>query len=435
MKYEYNEHGMGKLFVGIYFIISFVLIVLSRNRRVLIAFTAGMLLIVFKISESMRIETISEFVDFNAIFLLMGMMVIVAIVRSTGFFQYVAVKALRWSKGNIMLLSSLFAVLIALFSMFLDNVTTMIMFMPVIFLVADAAKFNPFAFTTVMIFASNIGGSMTLVGDPPNIIIGTASKMPFVTFTSLTVCPLAVSFVILIFLSRFSFLRNLSAITKGKNETVQMTTEGLISNPKLMWVSLGVLSAVIVGFVVHNIVDIEMSLFAVLGACFLLFYTNKDFSKVVLEIDWDVILFFMGLFALSYSLESSGIAHDLSNIVLKLSGHPALLFTFVLWVSGGIAMITGAIPVVTIFIPLIAKLSIHYPLPHDLWIALALGANLGGNGTLTGHLANIMCFEMLNKETSKRNTFFDFFKLGFPIAILSIAVSNIYLLLRLIILT
>jgi len=123
MKYEYNEHGMGKLFVGIYFIISFVLIVLSRNRRVLIAFTAGMLLIVFKISESMRIETISEFVDFN------GMMVIVAIVRSTGFFQYVAVKALRWSKGNIMLLSSLFAVLIALFSMFLDNVTTMIMFM------------------------------------------------------------------------------------------------------------------------------------------------------------------------------------------------------------------------------------------------------------------------------------------------------------------
>ena len=146
-----------RIFIVIYFILTFTLIVLSKRRRVLIAFTAGMLLVVLKVSETMRIETISEFVDFNAIFLLIGMMVIVGVLKSTGFFQYVAVRTLRATKGNILLLSGLFSALIALFSMVLDNVTTMIMFMPIIFFVADTAGFNPFGFTAVMILASNIG--------------------------------------------------------------------------------------------------------------------------------------------------------------------------------------------------------------------------------------------------------------------------------------
>jgi Na+/H+ antiporter NhaD/arsenite permease-like protein len=425
--------NMGKLFVGVYFIVAFIFIIFAKDRRVLIAFTAGMLLVALKVSESMRIETISEFVDFNAIFLLIGMMVIVAIIKSTGFFQFVAVKTLKWSKGNIMLLSVLFAVLIALFSMILDNVTTMIMFMPVIFFVADTAKFNPFAFTTIMIFASNIGGCMTLVGDPPNIIIGNASKIPFMTFTVLVFIPLVISFVFLLFMSRFSFLKDLSKLSRREKETKEMKTEGLITNKKLMWVSLVTLSAVVIGFIIHNVVDIEMSLFAILGGSFLLLYTSKNFDDVSTEIDWNAILFFIGLFALAHSLETSGIAGDLSDIILKLSDNPIMLSTAILWISGIIAMVTGAIPVVTIFIPIVAKLSAHYPLSYDLWIALALGANLGGNGTLTGHLANIMCFEMINKETKKKNTFLDFLKLGLPVAIVALVISNAYLFMRLII--
>lgn len=149
---------MDRIFIVVYFILTFILIVLSKRRRVLIAFTAGMMLVALKVSESMRIETISQFVDFNAIFLLIGMMVIVAVIKSTGFFQYVAVRTLKATKGNILLLSVLFSALIAAFSMVLDNVTTMIMFMPIIFFVADTAGFNPFGFTAVMILASNIGG-------------------------------------------------------------------------------------------------------------------------------------------------------------------------------------------------------------------------------------------------------------------------------------
>ncbi|MGD9908943.1 MAG: SLC13 family permease, partial [Mesotoga sp.] len=140
---------MDRIFIVVYFILTFILIVLSKRRRVLIAFTAGMMLVALKVSESMRIETISQFVDFNAIFLLIGMMVIVAVIKSTGFFQYVAVRTLKATKGNILLLSVLFSALIAAFSMVLDNVTTMIMFMPIIFFVADTAGFNPFGFTAV----------------------------------------------------------------------------------------------------------------------------------------------------------------------------------------------------------------------------------------------------------------------------------------------
>lgn len=421
-----------RVFVVIYFILTFTLIVLSKRRRVLIAFTAGMLLVVLKVSETMRIETISEFVDFNAIFLLIGMMVIVGVLKSTGFFQYVAVRTLRATKGNILLLSTLFSALIALFSMVLDNVTTMIMFMPIIFFVADTAGFNPFGFTAVMILASNIGGCMTLVGDPPNIIIGNASKIPFMTFSGLVLAPLLLTYVTLMLISRFKILKSLSSISGKKEEIQGLRLDGVITNRKLMYVSLGTLVVVVTGFIMHSIVDIEMSLFAVLGASFLLFYTGKDFESVATEVDWNAILFFIGLFSLAHSLESTGITGELSALALSLSSNPAVLSMLILWVSGMIAMVTGAIPVVAIFIPIVAQLSVHYPLQYDLWIALALGANLGGNGTVTGHLANVMCFEMVNKEYGNSHSFLDFMKIGFPSAIISLGISNLYLVLRLV---
>ncbi len=423
---------VGRVFIVVYFILTFTLIVLSKRRRVLIAFTAGMLLVVLKVSETMRIETISEFVDFNAIFLLIGMMVIVGVLKSTGFFQYVAVRTLRATKGNILLLSTLFSALIALFSMVLDNVTTMIMFMPIIFFVADTGGFNPFGLTVVMIMASNIGGCMTLVGDPPNIIIGNASKIPFMTFSGLVLAPLLLTFAILMLISRFKILKNLSSISGKKEEIQGLRLDGVITNRKLMYVSLGTMVAVVIGFIMHSIVDIEMSLFAVLGASFLLLYTGKDFESVATEVDWNAILFFIGLFSLAHSLESTGITGELSALALSLSSNPAVLSMLILWVSGMIAMVTGAIPVVTIFIPIVAQLSVHYPLQYDLWIALALGANLGGNGTVTGHLANVMCFEMVNKEYGNSHSFLDFMKIGFPSAIISLGISNLYLVLRLV---
>ncbi|WP_292599150.1 SLC13 family permease [Mesotoga sp. UBA6090] len=421
-----------RVFIVIYFILTFTLIVLSKRRRVLIAFTAGMLLVVLKVSETMRIETISEFVDFNAIFLLIGMMVIVGVLKSTGFFQYVAVRTLRATKGNILLLSALFSAIIALFSMVLDNVTTMIMFMPIIFFVADTAGFNPFGFTAVMILASNIGGCMTLVGDPPNIIIGNASKIPFMTFSGLVLAPLLLTYVILMLISRFKILKSLSSLSGKKEEIQGLRLDGVITNRKLMYVCLGTLVVVVTGFIMHSIVDIEMSLFAVLGASFLLLYTGKDFESVATEVDWNAILFFIGLFSLAHSLESTGITGELSALALSLSSNPAVLSMLILWVSGMIAMVTGAIPVVTIFIPIVAQLSVHYPLQYDLWIALALGANLGGNGTVTGHLANVMCFEMVNKEYGNSHSFLDFMKIGFPSAIISLGISNLYLVLRLV---
>ena len=426
---------MGKAFIGIYFVLAFSLIVLSKKRRVLLAFTAGILLIALKVSEDMRIETISAFVDFNALFLLIGMMVIVAVIKSTGFFQYIAIRALKWTRGNILLLSAIFAGLIALFSMIMDNVTTMILFMPIIFFVADTAGFNPFAFTTVMILASNIGGCMTLVGDPPNIIIGNASKIPFLSFSALVFVPLAISYVLLMVMSRFGILKDLASVSKKSRFIEDMRASGVITNKRLMIVSLSTLAVVVTGFVMHSVVDIEMSLFALLGGAFLLLYTGKDFDEIAHEIDWNVIAFFVGLFALANSLESSGISADLANIALNYADSPILLSSSILWLSGMIAMITGAIPVVTIFIPIVATLTHFYPLPYDLWIALALGSNLGGNGTLTGHLANIMTFEMLNKETKQKNTFLDFFKLGFPSAIASLVVSNLYLIVRLLLLS
>jgi Na+/H+ antiporter NhaD/arsenite permease-like protein len=276
---------------------------------------------------------------------------------------------------------------------------------------------------------------MTLVGDPPNIIIGNASKIPFLSFSALVFVPLAISYVLLMVMSRFGILKDLASVSKKSRFIEDMRASGVITNKRLMIVSLSTLAVVVTGFVMHSVVDIEMSLFALLGGAFLLLYTGKDFDEIAHEIDWNVIAFFVGLFALANSLESSGISADLANIALNYADSPILLSSSILWLSGMIAMITGAIPVVTIFIPIVATLTHFYPLPYDLWIALALGSNLGGNGTLTGHLANIMTFEMLNKETKQKNTFLDFFKLGFPSAIASLVVSNLYLIVRLLLLS
>lgn len=426
---------MDKIAVGLFFVLSYIIIIVAKKRRTLLAFTLGMLLILFKVSESLRIETISEFVDFNTIFLLIGMMVIIGVLKSTGFFQYVAVMTLKKSKGNVILLVILFSSIVAVFSTILDNVTTMVMFMPIIFLVADTADISPLPMTLFTVFASNIGGCLTLVGDPPNIIIGNASKIPFSKFTFLTFIPLAISFVFLIIVIKKRLGKTMEVKPEKMERLTKMEPIKLITNRKLMYVSLITLGCVVTGFILHSIVDIEMSLFALLGASFLLLFVGKSFDEVKEDIEWNSIIFFIGLFALAHSLEATGITEDISNIILGLSSSTFMLPTIILWFSGIIATITGAIPVVTIFIPIVAGLSNSYPVPYDLWIALALGANLGGNGTITGHLANILSFELVNKHTGKTYTFGDFMKIGIPIALVTLVIANIYMVLRLFILT
>ena len=422
---------MDKLAVGLFFVFSYTIIIISKKRRTLLAFTLGMVLVLLKVSESMRIETVSEFVDFNTIFLLIGMMVIIGVLKSTGFFQYVAVLALKRSRGNVTFLVILFSTIVALFSTILDNVTTMVMFMPIIFLVADTADIDPLPITIFTVFASNVGGCLTLVGDPPNIIIGNASKIPFSTFTFMTFVPLAISFFFLIEIIRRRLRKTVRVSPEKMARLSQMEPVKLITDYRLMIVSLATLGCVVTGFVLHNIVDIEMSLFALLGAAFLLLYTGKSFDEVKGDVEWNSIIFFIGLFALAHSLEATGITDDISDLILRLSRQTFLLPTIILWFSGIIATITGAIPVVTIFIPIVGGLSANYPVSFDLWIALALGANLGGNGTITGHLANVLSFELANKHTGKTYTFMDFMKIGIPVAFVTMIIANIYLILRL----
>ena len=410
------------------FVLTIIAIATGRMRRSVATLLGASLLMAFNVIPAHRAVA---YIDFNTIGLLMGMMIIVGVISRTGLFQYIAVMTVKATGGRTHLTFLSVLAVTARLSAFLDNLTTVLLVSPVVISLVDLMDVNPIPFLVGEAFASNIGGTATLVGDPPNIIIGNASKIPFLTFTALVFIPLAISFVVLLLMSRFSILKSLATVSQNNSVIKEMRTEGVITNPRLMIVSLSTLVIVVIGFIIHSVVDIEMSLFAILGAAFLLLYTGKDFDHMANEVDWNAILFFIGLFSLAYSLESSGIAGDLSRIAMKLEGNPILLSSAILWLSGFIAMITGAIPVVTIFIPIVANLSAIYPLPYDLWIALALGANLGGNGTLTGHLANIITFEMLNKEARKKNTFLDFLKLGFPFSVVSLAISNLYLIVRL----
>ena len=378
-----------------------------------------------------------EVIDFNTIGLLLGMMIIVAVLGETGIFNWIGVKALRLSKGNLWKLMLILCIFTAFTSMFVDNVTIILLMVPVTLSIFKAIHISPLPFILGQTLASNIGGAATLIGDPPNIIIGSAANIDFNTFFINMAPPVVLTLLFGVFLLKIIFRKELknTIIIAGKFKTVQ--EESLIKDKFLLKSSLIVLAGVIFLFVVQGIIGIEVSIIALGGAAVLLIITRAHVEKVLQEVDWATLIFFAGLFVVVGILEEVGLISLLAKVLIGITGgDPWITFHSVIWMSAIASAFIDNIPFTATMVPIIETLNSNTDInsvfgglnTNPLWWALALGADFGGNGTLIGSSAGVVAAGMALKYGHKIS-FIRWFKIGFPFMIFTVALGSIILML------
>jgi len=408
------------------------------NRAVLSLLGAGLMILCGVLNQQQAVAGI----DFNTIGLLTGMMVIVAISQKTGMFQYVAIKAAKLVKGEPWWILVMLSMVTAVFSALLDNVTTVLLIAPVTLLITDALGVRPYPYLFALILASNIGGTATLIGDPPNIMIGSAAHLSFTDFLVNLTPIIPVIFIVCIAVIWLMFGRDLHATDEKKALIMQFDENAAIKNVPLLKKSLAVLFAVIGGFTVAHDVHLEPATIAMFGAAMLLLLQTfgqsveeKDhaYEGIMAEVEWTTIFFFVGLFIIVSGVEHTGIIGILAEKTLALTGGDlsATLAT-VLWVSAIASALIDNIPFVATMIPLIHSMAPTFggaDAIEPLWWALALGACLGGNGSLIGASANLIVAGFAQRA-GQPIAFLTFMKHAFGLMILTIAISHIYLYLR-----
>jgi len=424
--------------VSILLVVYGVIMAEKFNRAVLSLLGAGLMILCGVITQQQAIAGI----DFNTIGLLTGMMVIVSISQKTGMFQYVAIKAAKSVKGNPWGILVMLSVVTAVFSAFLDNVTTVLLIAPVTLLITDALGVRPYPYLFAQILASNIGGTATLIGDPPNIMIGSAAGLSFYDFL-VNLAPITpVVFAVLLLAIWFMFGRDLHASEENKALVMQFDENEAIKDVPLLKKSLSVLFLVIGGFTFAHSFHLEPASIAMFGAAVLLLLQtlgqplhDKDhaYEGIMAEVEWTTIFFFVGLFIIVTGVEHTGVIEMLATKTLELTGGDFVATAgAILWVSAIASAMIDNIPFVATMIPLIQSMAPTFGGPDaivPLWWALALGACLGGNGSLIGASANLIVAGFAQRA-GHPIAFLVFMKHAFGLMLISIVISHIYLYLR-----
>lgn len=412
--------------ITIFLVIYGIIISEKINRTAISLFGAIVMIILGILNQEQAIEHI----DFNTIGLLVGMMIIVNILKRTGVFEYLAIRAAKKAKGDPWKILVLFAIITAVSSAFLDNVTTILLIVPVTLVITDTLDTNPIPFMFTEILIANIGGTATLIGDPPNIMIGSATGLGFVDFlVNLAPVVIVISFVVL-FLLKLIYKDFLKAKDENKQKIMKMDESITIKDKLLLKKSLIVLFLTILGFMVHAQFHLESATVALGGAALLLVISKIDPEEILFEVEWTTIFFFMGLFILVGSLVEVGVIDNLAKKMLELTKGNLFVTTLtILWVSAIASAFLDNIPFVATMIPLIKAMTASGQLDaNPLWWALALGACLGGNGTIIGASANVIVTGIMARE-GRPVSFMSFMRIGFPMMIVSIIISTIYLIL------
>ncbi len=380
-------------------------------------------------------EFVISTVDYNTIGLLLGMMIIVAILAESGVFQWVGIKATKVSKGNLWKLMLILCTFTAVVSMFIDNVTTVLLMVPVTISVFRVFKVSPIPFILAQALASNIGGAATLIGDPPNIMIASAANIDFNAFIVHMGPTVAVSFVASLFLLKFMFRKDLKAHVQNMEQLMKEDENAYLKDKGLLKKSLGVLLGVIAKFVVHGSLHIAPSVIALGGAAVLLVVTRANPERVFHEIDWPTLIFFTGLFIIVGIAEHAGMIDLLSSATISATGgDPWLTFISIVWLSAIASAFVDNIPFTATMIPLIQTLSFNPSIAalfggfqtSPLWWALALGADFGGNGTLIGSSAGIIAAGISEKH-GHPISFNRWIRVGFPFMIMTVAIGTVVL--------
>jgi Na+/H+ antiporter NhaD/arsenite permease-like protein len=426
-------------YAGTLFVLTYLLVMIEKVNRAIVALLAAGLMILGGVLTQ---EAAIRGIDFNTIGLLTGMMIIVAITKESGVFQFLAiwsakkVKADPW--GVLVMLSLVTAVLSAL----LDNVTTVLLIAPVTLLITEQLRVNAYPYLFAEIFASNIGGTATLIGDPPNIMIGSAVGLSFNDFV-LNLGPVVVIILpVTLLLIYFIWGRGLKTSDEDRQRVMGFQEAEAITDKRLLWQSLLVLALVVAGFMLAHHIDKEPATIAMSGAALLLLLHNlprgiteqsRSTHKTFGEVEWITIFFFIGLFIVVYGVESTGLLDMLAHEVLDLTGgDPAVTAISIIWVSAVASAIVDNIPFVATMIPLIQSMGPTLGGAEQLaplWWSLALGACLGGNGSLIGASANLIVAGFAERA-GQPIRFMPFMLMAFPMMLLSILIASVYVYLR-----
>lgn len=418
-------------------ILAYIFIATEKIPKVTIALLgAGITIFLGLVSQTRVLDGVLnptyfvQYIDFNVIFLLVSMMIIVNITTRSGVFSYLANELLKMTKGHPVLILIALGIFTAVVSAFLDNVTTVILIMPITFAIARKLEIDPIPYLLTEVFASNIGGTATLIGDPPNIIIGSAAGFSFMDFVSNLTLVVAVILIAVLAVMVLFFRKKLATTAEKMKEAANIDNTHTITDVPLMVRSMIVLALVILGFVTHDITHIETCVAAMLGASFLLLFEKP--TDILRDVEWNTIFFFIGLFIIIGGVEASGGIKLMAEWILRVTqGSQEAASMLILWASGIISGIIDNIPYTATMSPMLVEIQktmgADYTTP--LWWCLSLGACLGGNMTMIGAAANVIVSESAAKEGHPM-FFLRFMKYGVIVVAISLIISSVYVNLR-----
>ena len=422
-----DELAVASLIFGL----TYLVIVSERIPKTAAALLGGIAMIVFSVIDQ---EEAFEAIDFNVIFLLVGMMVIANITGKTGVFQWLAIRSAKLTRGNGVAILVILSSITALASAVLDNVTTVVLMAPLTLFLARTLELNPVPFLISIIMSSNIGGTATLVGDPPNILIGSAADLDFVSFLTNAAPAALIIFVVFLAAIAFFFRKGLQASPESRQRVMEIDESQVLTDRRLLRISLAVLALVTLGFLLQGVLDYEVATVALLGAALLLIAGRQDPHEALREVEWPTIFFFIGLFMVVEGLEETGLLEDIGERLADASGGDLTLATmFILWPSALLSSIVNQIPYTAAALPVVDEIGHEIGAPtgsaNPLWWALVLGTGLGANLTIIGAAANVFVVNVAQRAGYKIS-FLAYIKYGAVVTVFSVAVATIYLWLR-----
>lgn len=427
------------------FLTCYVAIISEKIHKTKVALAGAALTLLLKVlTQEDALHNIDLGVDWNVIFLLISMMIMVNIMSRTGVFQYVAIKAAKVGRGNPFSIMAIFAVITAVASAFLDNVTTVLLLAPVTLLIADELEIDPVPFLITEVLASNIGGTATLIGDPPNIMIASKAGLNFMDFIVHLAPIIVVIMIVWLLFWKLVFGKRLTVSEKLKMRILAMNERDMIKDPALLKKSGLIMGATILGFAFHGLLHYEPATVALAGAASMLLVSGDDPHHALVEVEWPTIFFFIGLFIIIGGTVKAGLISFMSQQMISLTAPTAdntlVLSMVMVWFSGIASAIVDNIPFVATMNPLLVELAgkifgstgeagLHHPNMLPVWWALSLGACLGGNGTAIGASANVIVIGMAEKA-GKPISFIRYLKYGVPVTLLTLAISTCYVYVR-----
>ncbi len=409
------------------FVAVMTVIITEKVHRAVCAVGGAVLLLILGILD---IPEGVGYIDANTIGLLVGMMLFVGVAKNSGMFEYLAVKSAKIAKGDPWKMMILFMIITAVFSALLDNVTTVLLVGPMMLAICKEMDLDPVPYIMSAIMASNIGGTGTLIGDPPNIMIGSAAKLTFGDFIMNDGVIIVIVMIVTIIFYKFVYGRNLSATPEAMESVMHMNEKEMIKDPVLLKKVVVMIVLIVAGFALHGVLGLESSMIALAGATIMLIIGKQDVEKVVMDVEWPTIIFFTALFIVVGGMEHTGVIDIMADGIMAFThGKPVMTMMIILWVSAILSSTLDNIPFVATMIPLIQAMGADGMDIMPLWWALSLGACLGGNGTLIGASANVV-LTGISAKNGHPITYIQFLKVGFPTMILTLIVCTVYMLIR-----